>query len=132
DGHSSHITANMNPFCIDKDIYILILSAHPLRLLQLLDIRICCKGYCTFGRTPHTCYCRANNLLSAILRKKIALLSLARRYIERILNRSEIDRIESIILCKRPLGTKAHLKTRNEPKNGKRVILKDRFVFNIT
>jgi len=206
DGHSSHITANMIAFCIDKDIDILILPAHTSHLLQPLDVSIFSSlkralgvetdiasrldsgripgvewtgmyirardqaftirtiesGWRTTGLYPlspievlqkleqpiqtplprqpisdpnnpldlslldnsppeGTELQHANNLLRSELRKKTALLSPARRYTERVLNRGEMDRAENIILRKRLLDAEALLKTRKERKKGKRV-----------
>lgn len=40
DGHSSHITANIITFCMDKSIDILVLPSHTSHVLQPLDVGV--------------------------------------------------------------------------------------------
>ena len=73
---------------------------------------------------------QANDLLRSELRKKTALLSPARRYNERALTLGEIALSDNIILRKRLADAEALLRVRQQRKNGKRIKLKDKYVFS--
>lgn len=73
---------------------------------------------------------QANDLLRSELRKKTALLSPARRYNERALTLGEIALSDNIILRKRLADAEALLTVRKKRKNGKRIMLKDKYVFS--
>ena len=73
---------------------------------------------------------QANDLLRSELRKKTALLSPARRYNERALTLGEIALSDNIILRKRLVDAEALLTARKQRKNGKRIKLKDKYVFS--
>jgi hypothetical protein len=72
---------------------------------------------------------QANDLLRSELRKKTALLSPARRYNERALTLGEIALSDNIILWKRLADTEVLSRARQQRKNGKRIKLKDKYVF---
>ena len=73
---------------------------------------------------------QANDLLRSELRKKTALLSPARRYNERALTLGEMALSDNIILRKRLVDAEALLSARKQRKTGKRVSLRDKFVFS--
>ena len=73
---------------------------------------------------------QADDLLRSELRKRTALLSPARRYNERALTLGEIALSDKIILRKRLADAEALLRVRQQRKNGKRIKLKDKYVFS--
>jgi hypothetical protein len=73
---------------------------------------------------------QANNLLRSELRKKIALLSPARRCNERALTLGETALSYNIILWKRLDDAETLLRARQQLKNGKRSKLKDKYVLS--
>lgn len=73
---------------------------------------------------------QANDLLRSELRKKTALLSPARHYNKRALTLSKIALSDNIILQKRLDDAEKLLRARQQRKNGKRIKLKDKYVFS--
>jgi hypothetical protein len=74
---------------------------------------------------------QADDLLHSELRKKTALLSLARSYNERALTLGEIALSDNTMLRKRLAGAVALLKARKQRKNSKRIKLKDKHISSI-